>query len=166
MIEAPKSWESIWVLDKIKQNLNDLKKNITDNITRPKENSEEYKRVENLLWEDMEDYQKYWTIKKVNTSINMIKKWIIKKEDISKEWTYMNKWDNKWIEIAQKLTELWVEIKPYDSMYIMQRNNQKIENLKKFKAENNNSLEKESNNPVFWNNFSIKVNASDYESFK
>jgi hypothetical protein len=27
-------------------------------------------------------------------------------------------------------------------------------------------LEKESNNPVFWNNFSIKVNASDYESFK
>jgi hypothetical protein len=31
----------------------------------------------------------------------------------------------------------------------MQRNDQKIENLKKFKAENNNSLEKESNNPVF-----------------
>ena len=42
-----------------------------------------------------------------------------------------------------------MEIKPYDCEYIKHWTDKKIENLKKFKAENNNSLEQKSLHPVF-----------------
>lgn len=40
-------------------------------FSHPKENSDEYKRLKEFLWNDFEKYSKYWTIKRTKTAIKL-----------------------------------------------------------------------------------------------
>lgn len=172
MVETLHENESLWNVDKIKSLLNNFKKNISESLSKPKEWSDEYNRLNDLLWdkiqewEKVDDYIKYWTIKKIKTAKKLISEWIIKKENISKNWAYMDKWDDKKIWTAKKLVKLWMEISPYNYEYMEYRTEKEIENLKLFKEKNGNSLEYIDMHPIFGNETLLEIWAMDYPMFK
>jgi len=91
---------------------------IKNTFSHPKENSDEYKRLKEFLWNDFEKYSKYWTIKRTKTAI--------------------------------KLKNIGMEIKPTDRIHMWFRTLQRIERLKKWKADHGDTLSYPHNAPFWW----------------
>lgn len=127
------------MLRTLKSTIINFWKNIKDAFSHPKENSEEYKRLKEFLWNDFERHSKHWTIKRAKTAKIIIEKRIINRDDILK-WQCMDKWNKNSIETAKKLKDIGMEIKPTDWIYMWHRTPERIEWLKKWKDEHWDTL--------------------------
>ena len=121
-------------LDKLKASIHTVCKNIKEYCSVPEEWSKEYERLKNFLedkvweWEKFKESLKLWSVRKVKNAIRMINEWIINKGSIDEYWTGLDRWNEKDIQTAKKLADMWMDIIPseYKNMRYRNRNEKKI----------------------------------------